>query len=150
MQPQKIHKEALRGFIKKHSLLDLTSLIPLWVTYHGWIRNISELRCDKIDHHDENWMDSTYFHTQIACPPYPKLSQQTVENWSRNQLKQRQAIIKHLHSGLSEALQQFKIWNELNPSTPWHNTYDAVDGYNTYLNLWQYCNHKWAQKIRFY
>ena len=140
---------ALRTLFKANGIIDLTSLTPLWLTYHSWISGARNLQFSNNTQCDPNWIDSASYNMNITKPPFPKLSQKVVEAWSTNQLRQRSLTLQHLAHGFPDILLQFNIWYaDTKVEAPWKNTYDMVDGYNTYERLWNMYTIKWDQHKR--
>ena len=123
----------LRIYVKKYNCIDLSSLLPLWLTYYGWVTGLNTLstvnNISLVDPQaDFNWMHSVFIPDNIDQKPREILPQSIVEQWSMNQIRLRVTIIELIGGNQPDIIQSLKNLTQTEKECLWANEYDAVDG----------------------
>lgn len=148
--PTVVTSNDLRSFMQSHGFCDITSLIPTWISCHGWIHGLNTISVTEPDRTDLSWIRTVYFDDQLLCPPRKKLPRTVVEGFLVNQLKQRTLVLRLLGIFISDTFQQLQVLGSgPNTSTPFYdNDYDLTTGYDMYERLWNAYRLKWDQQTR--
>lgn len=138
----------LRTYVKNHGFCDITSLLPEWISCHGWVHGLNTIKMSALDARDENWIQSIFFDDNLLVEPRKKIPKKVIDSWMLNQFKQRSLTLKLLGSNMSDTFQQLQVLSNSDSVTPYKNDYDLMIGYETYIRLWSQYQRKWDQQQR--
>ena len=131
-------------YVKTKQIIDITMLIPLWVTYHGWINGLNDIQAGAAS--QKNWMGSLIFPDHITRPIRTRLDEETVACWSNNIMQQRHATLNIMDGIQPDIYQQLK--NVYGKPNAYANEYDSVNGHQTYIHLYKQYHYRWDQQQR--
>ena len=128
-----IKSDALADFLVAKQIIDVTSLLPLWLSMHGWIYGLNGIKL--VGSCKRNFMDAISFPppTQIL----PRLSDKDIAERARCQIRQRKNVITalHLFDKDQDCFEMLTWINEGRPN-PWCNSYDRIELPTSYHNLY--------------
>lgn len=148
LKPCLLKGRALQLFLTENNLCDITALIPLWVSCHGWIRGLGGLCDNDEDGGDFNWLESVAFRENLESKPRQKLPEQIIKGFLNNQIKLRLIVLQYLSPNIPESFQHLQVMATQNVDDPYNNDYDLISGYDTYVRLWHNYQAKWNQQQR--
>ena len=119
-----ISSDSLADFLVTKQMVDITSLLPLWLSMYGWIIGLQGLKTQNIVGGYQDLFEI------VALPEFPtriaaRLKATDVTERAEAQLRQRRHVIQALDLGDRDS-DEFLEWWGARPNEPCANRYDKV------------------------